>query len=205
MVSSIKGHRRTRREDEKVERWFETKYAGLGLLVAVFVFGAIVLWMGAPKAETNASSLQGQSSSAESDEGTSAELTEVRAYVREKFLVDENASHQQWPDLSWGRNPFLMSSEMRCWTDNPLQVTDDTAAGETGGKAPQAKLVLISDKKRIALVEDGEFLTVGDSMGNDVVTKIDVDGIVISGQNGTSRIDTPANKVRLKTDTKYGD
>jgi hypothetical protein len=179
-----------------------SKYAGLGLLVAVFVFGAIVLWMGAPKAETNASTLQGQSSSAEGDEMPSAELTEVRTYVREKFLIDENASNQQWPDLSWGRNPFLMSSEMRCWTENPLQVTEDAAAGETGAKAPQAKLVLISDKKRIALIEDGQFLSVGDPLGNDVVTKIDANGIVIAGQNGTSRIDTPASKVRLKTDTK---
>lgn len=185
-----------------MERWFDTKRLGLGLLLAIFVIGAAILWFGKPGKLAHGSLVRPEASfsTAESQFEADIALEQVKDYFNGKFFVGEYLHRSEWSDQPWGRNPFLTPAEIRFFKNGEREAAGakGAAAGDdAGGGMSIVGIMLGSDEKKIALVDDGRLLRVGDRVGNELVAKIDIDGVVLASKSGSRRIELPQSAVRL--------
>lgn len=189
-----------------MEYWFDTKRLGLGMLLLIFIIGAAVLWFGETKKLAHGSLVRPEASisTTESQIGADDTLEQIKDYFNEKFLVESYIHDPGSSDHPWGRNPFLTPAEIRFFENGEREVAGTKGAGGAGasGGISITGIILGSDEKRIALVDDGRLLRVGDRVGSELVARIDIDGVVLANKNATRRIELPQSTVRLESSTR---
>ena len=178
----------------------DSKSMGLAILLVIFFFGAGILWLGVPKALADRETPQAGSFGVEAEDGfgADADTQQIEVYFNERFLVGDYARDAAWADRRWGRNPFLTPAEIALLNGvGSGHHTDEARADSQTASA--AKIVLVSDERKVVMLEDGRLLTEGDMVGNEIVADVDIGGVVLAGKNGTRRIDTPPTAIPLLT------
>ncbi len=188
-----------------MERWFDTKRLGLGMLLVIFILGAVILWVGKPSNLAHGSLVRPEQSlsSSESQFEADSSLEQIKGYFNDKFLVDDYVHGPGWSEHPWGRNPFLTPGEIRFFGSGERTATAPGSAGNAVSSGISiVGIMLGSNEKKIALVDDGRMLRVGDKVGNELVAKIDIDGVVLASKSGSRRIELPQSTVRLESATR---
>lgn len=184
-----------------MDRLLDTRRVGLGLLIAIFIFAAVILWLGGPTILPNGGLTTASASDFYNDSQAEAqaELQQIEVYFNEKFLVGDYELDNSWSENSWVRNPFLTPEEIDFFNGPGMGASENGDLTESGVDAMALSMILISDEKKVAVLNNGKLLSVGDKIGNELVARIDVEGVVLAGNNETRRIDLPQSEIQLQT------